>query len=293
MKKFLTALLVAALLLTVLLMTACQEEPEAPVGHVHKYQTLKIAPTCVAEGYTTYECSCGDYYESDITPANRNNHVFGDWYTSVEPDCTTKEMFRHDCKYCDHYEEANKYEYKDEKGKKVTVTGTIKHTYHDDYRILVPATCDKDAYYIYECIVCQDKSTKKNEAISKNDENYQPKLGHDNAVIREVAGDCATETFGIIEYADCSRCGAKKATEYLDPHTPTGAGTKVPATCLEAGYTLHTCANCGVEYIRSYTVGDHKWGSWSARYQGPDGLYYVMRECETCHHTEEKIDVNQ
>ena len=35
----------------------------------HSYEPKVTAPTCVAEGYTTYTCACGDTYTSDKVPA--------------------------------------------------------------------------------------------------------------------------------------------------------------------------------------------------------------------------------
>ena len=42
-------------------------EGEEP--HVHVHQAVVTAPTCTAEGYTTYMCSCGDSYIADKVPA--------------------------------------------------------------------------------------------------------------------------------------------------------------------------------------------------------------------------------
>ena len=37
--------------------------------HKHSYKAVVTAPTCTAEGYTTYTCSCGDSYVSNKVPA--------------------------------------------------------------------------------------------------------------------------------------------------------------------------------------------------------------------------------
>ncbi len=37
------------------------------IGHVHDYKAEVTAPTCVAKGYTTYTCACGDTYTENET----------------------------------------------------------------------------------------------------------------------------------------------------------------------------------------------------------------------------------
>jgi hypothetical protein len=46
---------------------------QAP-AHEHEYTSNVTAPTCQADGYTTYTCACGDTYTSDNTP--KVGHVF-------------------------------------------------------------------------------------------------------------------------------------------------------------------------------------------------------------------------
>ena len=45
--------------------------------HVHSYTTTVFEPTCYAEGYTLYECACGDSYKADFTP--KADHTWGPW----------------------------------------------------------------------------------------------------------------------------------------------------------------------------------------------------------------------
>lgn len=39
----------------------------AACGHTHSYNTVTINPTNNANGYTRHSCSCGEYYDTDIT----------------------------------------------------------------------------------------------------------------------------------------------------------------------------------------------------------------------------------
>ena len=45
--------------------------------HTHDYTAVVTAPTCSAQGYTTYTCSCGDSYMGDYVDAV--DHDWGDW----------------------------------------------------------------------------------------------------------------------------------------------------------------------------------------------------------------------
>lgn len=53
---------------------------EVAVGtpaHVHSYTAVVTAPTCAVQGYTTYTCSCGEYYYDDYVPALGHIYVDG------------------------------------------------------------------------------------------------------------------------------------------------------------------------------------------------------------------------
>lgn len=315
MKKILVALIVAALLITAVLLVACEKEEEQPQGHVHVYVTNTVAPNCKFGGYTEYTClepGCDNpYYQADFTTVTDltkdESHVLGDWYTCIEPDCDTKETFTRDCYYCDYQTKpVTEYKYKDENGKEVKVTGKYKHTYHDDYRILVPATCTEAAKYVYLCLYCDNDASKNVVTVKSGDPNYQASLGHDWQEIAEtkVVAECGVdangeyyEIYGITEYADCSRCGESKSTVYTDPHTPVDKGVITAPHCHSAGYTTHTCSTCGVEYKRDFKEATHAWPKdttgkndlWTNAYTKDDGLSYVQRCCTSCGVIEEQI----
>ena len=308
MKKILSAFIVVVLVTVAILLFACAKEQP----HVCVYTYRTVAPTCVAEGYTEHVClDCGKYYRDNFTVVEDltkdESHVLGDWYTSTEPDCKKTEKFRRDCLYCD-YQTKEVTEYKDADGK--IVKGAVKHTYHKDYRILVPATCTEKAYYIYICLYCEKYESDKNGSSVKdiNGKSFgspanSNSLGHDHAVIREIAPSCghnadgsAYETYGIKEYAPCTRCGATKNAEYKLPHS--SASSKVVApTCTAAGYTEHTCKICGEIYHRDYTEASHIWPKtadgkteiWSNPYTKVDGWKYEQRACTVCGAIEERI----
>ena len=68
------------------------------------YFTSKVTkPTCTAQGYTTYTCSCCGYsYKADKVKAK--GHSFGDWTVVSAATCTENGEEQRKCKNCDHSE---------------------------------------------------------------------------------------------------------------------------------------------------------------------------------------------
>lgn len=56
-------------------------EPK-PTVHTHSYTETVAAPTCISDGYTLHECSCGDSYKDHVIAAL--GHSFGDWVITKE-----------------------------------------------------------------------------------------------------------------------------------------------------------------------------------------------------------------
>ena len=63
---------------------------------LHEYEEAVTAPTCSAQGYTTYTCDCGDSYKDSFVDATGHN------YTSVvtAPTCTKQGYTTYTCKTC-------------------------------------------------------------------------------------------------------------------------------------------------------------------------------------------------
>ena len=57
-------------------------------SHVHVYNAVVTAPTCTAEGYTTYTCGCGDSYVGDEVAAS--GHTYADGVCTV---CGADEVY--------------------------------------------------------------------------------------------------------------------------------------------------------------------------------------------------------
>lgn len=72
------------------------EENEAPFAAVclftfvydgeHVYTSKVTPPTCTADGYTAYTCTCGDSYTGDVVKTGGHNFVDGECTVCFEPD---------------------------------------------------------------------------------------------------------------------------------------------------------------------------------------------------------------
>lgn len=69
MKKKIFALIIAVAVVSTFGLTAC--------GHKHDYKATVVAPTCTEQGYTLYECECGDSYKDSYTDAKGHSYVNG------------------------------------------------------------------------------------------------------------------------------------------------------------------------------------------------------------------------
>ena len=71
----------------------------------------------------------------------------------------------------------------------------------------------------------------------------------------------------------CTVCGKRLDCAYTE--------TVIDPTCTSAGYTVHTCTNCGSSYLDSVVEGGHKWGTTviPPTHTEPG---YTLYECSVC-----------
>jgi hypothetical protein len=173
----------------------------------HNYTSKVTAPTCTAQGYTTYTCSCGHSYKGDYKEALGHNSVYGGTksvhtkcsrcgvtlssthsYTSSRaknPTCTTKGTTKYSC--------ACGYSY---------TADDVPALGHDYKGTVVAPTCTAQGYTKYKCSRCGD--------TSKANDSYTAALGHD--YVGKVTVEPTTKAEGVMTYT-CSRCGAS----YTEP----------------------------------------------------------------------------
>ena len=161
MKKNILSLLMAILALTlVLTLAACNDDngdgslinpddtnettvaPEttdAPetTAHTHAYTSAVTAPTCTAEGYTTYTCACGDTYTD--TKVAATGHSFGEWKTTKAATCLATGVETRTCSVCSAAE-----------------TQDTAKAAHDYIKTVTAPTKTTQGFTTNVCYVCKD-----------------------------------------------------------------------------------------------------------------------------------------
>lgn len=117
------------------------------------------------------------------------------------------------------------------------VNDIANHT-HTYTSVVTPPSCDEQGFTTYTC-GCGESYKG----------NYTQALGHSYIETILVKATCTTK--GIIRYS-CERCPEEILGNYIDPLNHTYTSTITPPTCIEQGYTTHTC-ECGDTYVDSYT----------------------------------------
>ena len=189
------------------------DTPTATVPHV--YEAVVTPPTCVAEGYTTHTCSeCGKFYTD--TPQPTVDHTFHT--IEFSPTCITPGHIYTSCTVCGF----------DLVDKEIAKT---PHPY--EANVILP-TCTEQGYTTYTCSYCGDKY------ISDTTE----KLPHEYVVTREEAS-CTSAPYDI---HTCKNCGTFYSVCVGDPLPHTYQAEVIPPTCKYDGYTRYTCSDCGTHY---------------------------------------------
>ena len=179
----------------------------------HSYNSVVTAPTCTDEGYTTHTCStCGDTYTDSTVPALGHDYV----ETVSSATCTTDGAATYTCSHCGD-----------------TYTKAIPATGHKYTATVVEPTCTEDGTTTYTCSVCGDTYTETT-----------PATGHKyNSVVTEPT--CTED--GYTTYT-CENCGDSYTSDVVPAAGHSYASVVTEPTCTEDGYTTYTCESCGDSY---------------------------------------------
>ena len=225
-------------------------------GHNHEFIVDDYqAPTCYADGYVKMECTnlgCDDAFTAPIA---KIGHEWA-YQQGVESSCTVK---GYDAGwYC-----TNVWLVKGEDGKIVQMACAAH----------AKADANSTTVYNGETVIDNGKivavADDKNAEALRHDVTAQ----HDFSVVLtgKVNGEDAykapvckpgSEADGW-QWYQCSKCDAthKETIEYGHEKADGDAGTKVPATCFEQGYTLYKCVHCGTYFEADYTPVSHKYAA--------------------------------
>lgn len=107
-----------------------------PPVHTHSYVPSVVAPTCTSDGYTRYDCPCGDSYQDTTVPSN--GHDWGEWTLIKAPTVQTEGMEQRQCNACGATDT-------------VTVDKLPDVHVHSYSKEKFPATCTQGAYTRFFC----------------------------------------------------------------------------------------------------------------------------------------------
>ena len=218
----------------------------------HSYTSNVTAPTCVAEGYTTYTCACGDTYTSNKVPATGHKE---ETVTGKDATCTEKGLTD---------------------GKKCSVCGVTTlaqevipakgHTANENNRCEVCGInlCGDNHTVVTDDAVaatCTTAGKTEGSHCSKCGEvlvaqDVVPAMGHRIENIPKINPTCTKE--GHTAYQECVRVGC----DYETPSAiiaPLGHNVvtdeAVAPTCENTGLTEGShCSKCGEVLVAQETI---------------------------------------
>ena len=208
---------------------------EANASCSHSYTNVVIAPTCTAQGFTTYTCSkCGHSYRDNYTEPKA--HSYGDWVVTNSATCTAEGAEKRSCTGCGDMQ-----------------TQSIPALGHYYEAKQINATCMQYAYVRYTCTRCGDSydergggytewSTTKpsgvNESLieTKTEYRYQTKQF-------TTAATAALE--GWVHCGTTTQWGPYGEWSQWSGTAVTASDSVQVETATIYGYYHYTCTNCG------------------------------------------------
>ncbi|MBP3329738.1 MAG: Ig-like domain-containing protein [Clostridia bacterium] len=248
---------------TVVYCTVCDKELSRETITIdalgHKYDSVVTAPTCTAEGFTTYTCTvCGDTYTADFAEALGHTEKEAVIENNITPDCENTGSYDLAvyCEVCGA--EVSREEVI------VDALGHVEGEAVEENR--VEATCTEDGSYdtaVY-CTVCAEELSRETTVLEK---------GHKAVKTEALAATCTLD--GNIEFYTCVVCDKLYSDEEC---TEEIFETKVPATGhtyseewvvtkeptkMEKGSETNYCAVCGAEIATRDVkpLGGEIWGT--------------------------------
>lgn len=260
MKKIISILIISIFLCS---LTSC--------GHEHSYTEEVIKATCSQKGYTLYKCECGESYKDHYTDIL--DHEYDNGVITIQPTESMEGLKVKTCKVC---------------GEKIEeVIPSITHTHSYQEEIILPS-CTKLGYTLYTCS-CGE--TYQDNYVDKIDHAYGdfvvtseptidsfgqkektckacgnkvteaiPALNHTHEYLAEIVKPTCLNK-GYTQHT--CKCGDTYQDNYVDKLTHEYTEEVTLPTCLSTGYTIFTCKLCDDSYVDNFTpISDHHYGDW-------------------------------
>ena len=269
----------------------------------HKYDKVVTAPTCEADGYTTYTCSaCKDSYVADKT--NSTGHSFGGWIIDTQATCTEAGSQHKECANCDETEDevipAAGHKLTQHEAKDATCTEIGWNAYENcsecDYTTYKEISATDHAWGAVSYVWSNDYKTCTATRTCANDKKH---------VETETVNSSATVTQN-------QACGVKELTKYTATFANTAFATQTKAdvetkparahsftkytpnndaTCLVDGTETASCDHgCGTTDTRTDedSATGHNYENVTPTYVWGDAYATctATRKCNNCEHVD-------
>ena len=207
----------------------------------HNYLPTVTAPTCTAQGYTTYTCSkCGDSYVEDYTAKIAHNYVGGV------------------CTVCG------------EKLLNVTISC------NEGVSVTVYATQDVNGAHTDNAVSANPRDSDSGliDCSGDGQVNFRVVLA-DGYELEGVTAEPVSAYKNLKGPADTGMENGYRVTKIKDDLTVTVTAVKAACehnykalvtapTCTEKGYTTYTCSKCGDSYVGDERAAlGHSFGQWT------------------------------
>lgn len=187
----------------------------------HTLTSVITAPTCIADGFTTYTCTrCKQVTTGDTVPALGHTLVSN----VTAPSCTVDGYTTYTCTTCNE----------------VSTGDLVPALGHSLKSYITPPTCTQDGYTTYVCTVCNETSTA----------DIVPARGHN---IQTVVTPPTCTHEGYTTHT-CTQCDLKTVSDIIPSLEHDYDGAIFEPSCTENGYTLYTCVHCGHMIIGNETL---------------------------------------
>lgn len=207
-----------------------------PLEHIHGEAVTEnnVEPTCTDDGHYDSVVYC-TLCHSEISRQRITVDALGHVEVideAVAPTCTESGLT--EGKHCSRCNETLIAQ---------AVDPALGHDYIDD---VVDPTCSSQGYTTHTCSRCNDRYT---------DSYVDPDpLSHRSVITKEGVKATCNST-GLTNELKCGDCGkllvAQRETP-IDPDNHDHISVVTAPTCIEQGYTTHTCSRCGDTYVDAY-----------------------------------------
>ena len=200
--------------------------------HEHSYTPSVTAPTCTADGYTTFTCACGDTYKEAGETATGHSGYEADYKCDacsavVEPEADSVLTIPQAIAL------ANAIGIGKYSNNSYYMTVIVESIYNTQYGNANVVDAEGNKYVLYGLYMGETRY----DAL-----NYKP-----------VAGDELTVYGQVGSYSSTSYQIKNAQIDEIVAHEHNYVATVTDPTCTAEGYTTHTCSICSASYVDAET----------------------------------------